>query len=131
MSYEMKNIEKNMEKANQRAVHPRHFDSQAAFAESVPFSNQQFPFGSAAGSDPLAAGQFSAFNRPKPELSNYPGTRFSPGGLLSRPPTSGGFGGSIFPSSMQHTGLPASRLPSTQQQQPQVFPSLGGYGSKY
>ena len=75
MSYEMKNIEKNMERVNQRAAHPRHFDSQAAFAEAPSGPRQQFPFGGAGGADPRAGGQFSASNRPLSELSNYPGTR--------------------------------------------------------
>lgn len=131
LSYEMKNIEKNMESANRRAVHPRHFEAQAPFADSGLGSAQQFPFGGAA-SDARTSGQFTSLNRAQPELSNYPGTLLSTGSLLSRPASTGGFGGSLFPSSMRHTGLPISRVPNSAQPQPaQAFPTVGSYSRKY
>ena len=80
-TYEMKNIEKNMEKVNRYAVHPKHFRSQAANSapngqgSTFPSMSQQnqFPYGGAFGSnDPKSVGRFTSNYTENPDLSNYP-----------------------------------------------------------
>lgn len=78
-NYDLRNIEKNMETVNNRAVHPKFFDSQATsqqtLLERLSRNPQQsrFPYGGTFGpSDPKAAGQYTQSMTQNPDLSNYP-----------------------------------------------------------
>lgn len=75
-TFEMRNIEKNMESVNQPAVHPKFFDSSKAFASSsnLPRSASRglFPYGSSGQNDPKDAGQYQRNMTPTPDMSNYP-----------------------------------------------------------
>lgn len=83
-TFELRNIEKNLEAVNQPAVHPRYFDPSRdlgagagpAFANtSLPRARSTgvFPYGGASGPvDPKEAGQFQRSYQANPDLSNYP-----------------------------------------------------------
>lgn len=79
-SYEMRNIEKNMEGVNQKAIPPKYFDQSSAFKSHQPVESMnrnnpmgRFPYGGSAGpTDPKLAGQYNHDRVMNPELSNYP-----------------------------------------------------------
>lgn len=74
MNFEMRNIEKNMESVNHRAVHPKHFNQDS---HSGPvnrnWSAGRFPYGGTSGPvDPKESGQYMRDKDVNPDLSNYP-----------------------------------------------------------
>ena len=81
-TFEMRNIEKNLESVNQPAVHPKYFESSKGYSTSSGFANQGmqrtkstgvFPYGGLSGPvDPKVAGQYQGDFNMNPDLSNYP-----------------------------------------------------------
>lgn len=83
-TFEMRNIEKNLESVNHQAIHPKFFEPSKGYSTSSAFPTQGiprtkstgvFPYGGMSGPvDPKVSGQYQSDFNMNPDLSNYPCT---------------------------------------------------------